>query len=92
MPENFWLILSGLAGGATIPSVFKYLSNRRGQSISVEERLRKEMFEQLDKLKAEIDALKLDLDHWRDKYLTLHKEHVKLKAEFDKLTKDKTNG
>lgn len=46
------------------------------------------MFEQLDKLKQEIDALKVDLDNWRDKYLSLHKEHVKLKAEFDKLTKE----
>jgi regulator of replication initiation timing len=47
------------------------------------------MFEQIDKLKTEINDLKADLENWRDKYLTLHKEHVKLKSEFDKLTKDK---
>ncbi len=47
------------------------------------------MFEQIDKLKTEINDLKADLENWRDKYLTLHKEHVKLKAEFDKLTKDR---
>lgn len=89
MTDNIWILLSGLLGGTGLSTLLKYLSTRRGQSISVEERLRAEMFEQLDKLKAEIDALKVDLDLWRDKYLSLHKEHVKLKAEFDKLTKDK---
>jgi predicted nucleic acid-binding Zn-ribbon protein len=89
MPDNIWILLSGLLGGTGLSTLLKYLSTRRGQSISVEERLRAEMFEQLDKLKSEIDALKIDLDNWRDKYMNLHKEHVKLKAEFDKLTKDK---
>lgn len=88
MTDNIWILLSGLLGGTGLSTLLKYLSTRRGQSISVEERLRAEMFEQLDKLKQEIDALKVDLDHWRDKYLSLHKEHVKLKAEFDKLTKE----
>ena len=55
----------------------------------MEERLRAEMFTQIDKLRNEIEQLKTELDHWRDKYLALNKEHVKLKAEFDKLTKDK---
>jgi hypothetical protein len=89
MSDNIWILLSGLLGGTGLSSLLKYLSNRRGQSISVEQRLRAEMFEQIDKLKQELDALKLELDHWRDKYLALNKEHVKLKAEFDKLTKDK---
>jgi predicted nucleic acid-binding Zn-ribbon protein len=90
MNENHWIaLLSGVLGGTGLSALLKYLSTRRSQSISVEERLRAEMFEQLDKLKAEIDALKVDLDNWRDKYMNLHKEHVKLKAEFDKLTKDK---
>lgn len=90
MNDNQWIaLLSGVLGGTGLSALLKYLSTRRSQSISVEERLRSEMFEQIDKLKQEIDALKVDLEHWRDKYLTLHKEHVKLKAEFDKLTKDK---
>jgi len=88
MSDKIWLIISGILGGTGLSTLLKYLSTRRGQSISVEERLRAEMFEQLDKLKKEIDALKIDLDNWRDKYLSLHKEHVKLKAEFDKLTKE----
>jgi len=87
--KNWLLILSGILGGTGLSTLFKYLSTRRGQSISVEERLRTEMFEQLDKMREEIAALKLDLENWRDKYLNLHKEHAKLKAEFDKLTKDK---
>lgn len=90
MNDNQWIaLLSGVLGGTGLSALLKYLSTRRSQSISVEERLRAEMFEQIDKLKQEIDALKVDLENWRDKYLTLHKEHVKLKAEFDKLTKDK---
>lgn len=89
MNDNQWIaLLSGVLGGTGLSALLKYLSTRRSQSISVEERLRSEMFEQIDKLKQEIDALKIDLENWRDKYLTLHKEHVKLKAEFDKLTKE----
>lgn len=89
MNDNQWIaLLSGVLGGTGLSALLKYLSTRRSQSISVEERLRSEMFEQIDKLKQEIDALKVDLENWRDKYLTLHKEHVKLKAEFDKLTKE----
>jgi predicted nucleic acid-binding Zn-ribbon protein len=90
MDQNNWLwILSGVVGGSGFTGFLKYLSTRRTQSISMEERLRAEMFAQIDKLKAEINELKADLDNWREKYLSLHKEHVKLKSEFDKLTKDK---
>jgi uncharacterized coiled-coil DUF342 family protein len=86
--KNWLLVLSGILGGTGFTSILKYLSGRRSQSISLEERLRAEMFEQIDKLKTDIDTLKTELDEWRGKYLNLHKEHVKLKAEFDKLTKE----
>lgn len=84
----FWLI-SGILGGTTMSSLFKYLTSRRVQSISMEERLRSEMFEQINSLKAELATLKSELDQWRDKYLNLHKEYTRLKSDFDKLTKDK---
>jgi predicted nuclease with TOPRIM domain len=87
--RNWLLILSGILGGTGFTSLLRYLSTRRIQSINMEERLRAEMFEQIDKLKSELNTLKAELDQWRDKYLTLNKEHVKLKSEFDKLTKDK---
>jgi predicted nuclease with TOPRIM domain len=87
--KNWLLILSGILGGTGFTSLLRYLSTRRIQSINMEERLRAEMFEQIDKLKSELNTLKAELDQWREKYLTLNKEHVKLKAEFDKLTKDK---
>lgn len=87
--KNWLLILSGILGGTGFTSLLRYLSTRRIQSINMEERLRAEMFEQIDKLKSELNTLKAELDQWRDKYLTLNKEHVKLKSEFDKLTKDK---
>ena len=84
----FWLI-SGVLGGTSVSSLFKYLTTRRVQSISMEQRLRAEMFEQINGLKDELATLKSELDQWRDKYLNLHKEYTRLKGDFDKLTKDK---
>ena len=90
MSKETWIwLLSGILGGTSISALFKYLSTRRYQSISMEERLRSEMFEQIDNLKNELATLKAELDQWRDKYLNLHKEYTKLKNDFDKLTKDK---
>lgn len=90
MTEQMWLwLMSGVLGGTSVTALFKYLSTRRFQSISMEERLRAEMFEQIDSLKSELATLKAELDHWKDKYLTLNKEYTKLKSDFDKLTKDK---
>ena len=90
MSKETWIwLLSGILGGTSISALFKYLSTRRFQSISMEERLRSEMFEQIDNLKNELATLKAELDQWRDKYLNLHKEYTKLKNDFDKLTKDK---
>ena len=90
MTEQTWVwLLSGVLGGTSVTALFRYLSTRRFQSISMEERLRAEMFEQIDTLKTELATLKAELDQWRDKYLNLHKEYTKLKSDFDKLTKDK---
>lgn len=83
-----WL-LSGILGGTSISALFRYLTNRRFQSISLEEKLRSEMYSQIDNLKTELATLKQELDQWRGKYLTLHKEYTKLKTDFDKLVKDK---
>lgn len=90
MSKDTWLwLLSGVLGGTGFTSLLRYLSTRRIQSISLEQRLRAEMFEQIDKLKLEISGLKTELDQWQQKYLTLHKEYTKLKSDFDKLAKDK---
>jgi chromosome segregation ATPase len=90
MTKEMWLwLLSGVIGGTSVSALFKYLSTRRFQSISMEQRLRAEMFEQIDVLKSELATLKAELDQWRDKYLNLNKEYTKLKSDFDKLTKDK---
>jgi len=82
-----WLV-SGILTGTSITALFRYLTTRRFQSISLEQKLRAEMFEQIDNLKTELATLKAELDQWRDKYLTLSKEYNKLKNEFDKLKKD----
>jgi predicted nuclease with TOPRIM domain len=90
MTTEIWLYLvSGILGGTGVSSLFKYLTNRRFQSISLEERLRAEMLQNNKELRDEIATLKDELDQWRDKYLNLHKEYTKLKSMFDKIVKDK---
>jgi predicted nuclease with TOPRIM domain len=87
--ETWVYILGGVLGGTSVSSLFKYLTNRRFQSISLEERLRAEMVSNNKELRDEIATLKQELDQWRDKYLNLHKEYTRLKSAFDKLVKDK---
>jgi len=89
MSVETWLyITTGILGGTGISSLFKYLTNRRFQSISLEERLRAEMYKNNQELRDEIATLKNELDQWRDKYLNLHKEYTKLKSMFDKIVKE----
>jgi predicted nuclease with TOPRIM domain len=87
--ETWVYLLSGVVGGTGVSSLFKYLTNRRFQSISLEEKLRAEMYANNKELREELATLKQELDQWRDKYLNLHKEYTRLKSAFDKLVKDK---
>ncbi len=89
MTGEVWMwMVSGILTGTSVTALFRYLTTRRFQSIGLEQKLRAEMFEQIDNLKNELATLKAELDQWRDKYLNLHKEYTKLKSEFDKLKKD----
>jgi predicted nuclease with TOPRIM domain len=90
--EMIVAILSAIVGTTGLSSLFKYLTNRRFQSISLEEKLRAEMMANNRELKSEINTLKAELDQWRDKYLNLHKEYTKLKSSFDKMVKENNNG
>ena len=85
-------ILSAIVGTTGLSSLFKYLTNRRFQSISLEEKLRAEMTSHNRELKLELNTLKQELDQWREKYLNLHKEYTRLKSAFDKMVKEKNNG
>lgn len=85
-------VLSAIVGTTGLSSLFKYLTNRRFQSISLEEKLRAEMTSHNRELKLELNTLKQELDQWREKYLNLHKEYTRLKSAFDKMVKDKNNG
>jgi predicted nuclease with TOPRIM domain len=87
--EMIIAILSAIVGTTGLSSLSKFLTNRRFQSISLEEKLRAEMMAHNRELKSEINTLKAELDQWRDKYLNLHKEYTKLKSSFDKMVKDK---
>jgi len=87
---EMWLyVVTGVLGGTGVSSLFKYLTTRRFQSISLEEKLRAEMYKNNQELRDEIATLKNELDQWRDKYLNLHREYTRLKSSFDKLVKDK---
>ena len=90
--ETWVYLLTGVIGGTSVSSLFKYLTHRRFQSISLEEKLRAEMLASNSELKNELATLKQELDQWRDKYLNLHKEYTRLKSAFDKLVKDNKNG
>lgn len=85
-------VLSAIVGTTGLSSLFKYLTNRRFQSISLEEKLRAEMTSHNRELKLELNTLKQELDQWREKYLNLHKEYSRLKSAFDKMVKEKDNG
>jgi predicted nuclease with TOPRIM domain len=85
-------VLSAIVGTTGLSSLFKYLTNRRFQSISLEEKLRAEMVAQNKELKNDLNTLKAELDQWREKYLNLHKEYTRLKSAFDKMVKEKNNG
>lgn len=90
MTAEMWLyVVTGVLGGTGISSLFKYLTNRRFQSISLEEKLRAEMLASNTELKNELATLKQELDQWRGKYLNLHREYTTLKTMFDNLVKDK---
>ena len=90
--EMIIAILSAIVGTTGLSSLFKYLTNRRFQSISLEEKLRAEMLAQNKELKNDLNTLKAELDQWREKYLNLHKEYTRLKSAFDKMVKEKNNG
>lgn len=79
-PETIIALLGGGTLGAAASSIFKYLTNRREQTLTNEEKLREELQEQIDALKEEVQALRTDVDHWRDKYFEIYEEHIQLKA------------
>jgi hypothetical protein len=78
--ETLLALLGGGAAGAGGTSLFKFLLARREQTLSNEEVLRKELQDQIDALKAEIQELRSEVGHWRDKYFEIYEEHVKLKV------------
>jgi molybdopterin converting factor small subunit len=82
--ETIVALLGGGALGAIGTSIFKYLTTRREQTLTNEEKLRDELQEQIDALKEEVHALRTDVDHWREKYFEIYEEHIQLKARLGK--------
>ena len=92
MNEIWAYLIAGVLGGSSISALFRFLTTRRFQSISLEEKLRSEMMKMNSDLKMEIRGLKTELDHWKDKYHTLEREYTSLKSRFEKLIKENKNG
>lgn len=78
--ESIIAAVGGLLGGAAGSRIFSYLLKSKEQTLSNEETLRKELQEQIDSLRTEIQELRSEVGHWRDKYFEIYEEHVKLKV------------
>lgn len=81
--ETLAVLLGGGALGAMATSIFKYLTNRREQTLTNEEKLREELQEQIDALKEEVKELRTEVNSWREKYFEIYQEHVVLKARLE---------
>lgn len=81
--ETILALLGGGAAGASGTSLFKFILSRREQTITNEEKLRQELQEQIDALKAEVHEMRVDVNHWRDKYFEILEDHIQLKARLD---------
>jgi peptidoglycan hydrolase CwlO-like protein len=78
--ETIAALLGGGVLGAIVATVLKYLTNRREQTLTNEEKLREELQEQIDILKRDVQELRTEVSHWREKYFEIYEEHVQLKA------------
>ena len=81
--ETLAILLGGGALGALGTSIFKYLTNRREQTLTNEEKLREELQEQIDALKEEVKELRAEVNSWREKYFEIYEEHVVLKTKLN---------
>jgi hypothetical protein len=82
--ETIIALFGGGVIGAGLANLLKFLLARRGQTLSNEELLRRELQEQIDSLKIEMQELRSEVGHWRDKYFEIYEEHVQLKARLGK--------
>jgi regulator of replication initiation timing len=53
-------------------------------TLSNEDKLRKELQDQIDEMKAEIAELKKEVDVWRTRYFDIYEEHIQLKVGLNK--------
>jgi len=82
-PETIAAIFGGGAIGMIVQATYKYLANRRTVTLSNEDKLRKELQDQIDEMKAEIADLKKEVDVWRTKYFDIYEEHIQLKVRLN---------
>ena len=82
-PETIAAVFGGGALGMLVQATYKYLTSKRTMTLSNEEKLRKELQDQIDDMKAEIAELKKEVDVWRDKYFDIYEEHIQLKVKLN---------
>lgn len=77
------LVMALFGGGAVamiIQYLLKYLKDSKEMTLSNEEKLRQELQEQIDDMKAEIKELRGEVNVWKQKYFELYEEHIQLKT------------
>ena len=82
-PDNIATLLGGGVLGYMAQSLFKFLNNRKAMTLTNEEKLRNELQEQIDVMKAEIKELRGEVNVWKGKYFELYEEHIQLKSKLD---------
>lgn len=78
------LIIALFGGGAAamiIQYLLKFLKDSKELTLSNEEKLRQELQEQIDVMKAELKELRGEVNVWKGKYFELYEEHIQLKAK-----------
>ena len=82
-PETIAAVFGGGALGIIVQATYNYMTKKRVQTLSNEDKLRKELQDQIDEMKSEIADLKKEVDVWRTKYFDIYEEHIQLKVRLN---------
>lgn len=84
MDEKFYGI-AGIVVGALIPGGFSFFSNRGKLQFDDATSIRKELREEVSKLRAEIDKWREDYYSLRDEHMALNIKYINQKQDYDEL-------
>jgi len=67
---------------------YRFVSRNRSRVETEESQLRRELKADIEALRKKVDELSREVDHWKDRYYTLEKENVELRAKCATLEHD----